>query len=63
MSDHQANLSLLKIAFSACQDKNSILYAHLKNTAGATYIGENHNCEAERASKAEQSEVPCMAFR
>ncbi|KAL8711218.1 MAG: hypothetical protein Q9220_004363 [cf. Caloplaca sp. 1 TL-2023] len=42
VGEHRESKLLLKIAFSVCEDENTLLYAHLRNTAGVVDFELNH---------------------
>ncbi|KAH0536242.1 hypothetical protein FGG08_006864 [Glutinoglossum americanum] len=41
IGDHIENLQILEIAYESCEDKESLLCAHLRNTAGVSYFELN----------------------
>jgi tetratricopeptide (TPR) repeat protein len=41
ISDYEGALRVVSIASVACDDEDSLFYAHLQNTAGACYMEEN----------------------
>lgn len=41
ISDYTSSSKVVGIALNACEDDDTLLYAHLQNTAGACYMEEN----------------------